>query len=493
MLTITKLNESWVHIGGDYDEVLTISQHFTFMAPNYKWNPKYRSGIWDGKIRILGRDGKLPIGLFPKLKHICKKINIETEIDFKKTSIIVSEENVHNLIKELKCDIKIRPYQMEGVIASFKQQKCIVISPTASGKSFIQYLVAQLVLKINKNAKILLIVPTVDLVNQMKGDIEDYSLNCQCPSITKIYAGQDRNNDSQITISTWQSLAQITDPEWFQEFECVLVDEVHGASGTSGNKSMSMVVQQIINACTNAKMKIGVSGTIQDEVINKLSLEGMFGKINQFTTTKELMDNGTLSKLKINFLVLKYPNADREACYKIPYPDEIAFLRENKARTKFILKCVTKINKNILVLFRNIDYGKDLYNQLDAMKLDRNVHYVSGETKAEVRKQTRLISTKDNNGIIIASIGVFATGINIPSLDYVLFAQTQKAKIKVLQSIGRVLRKTKTKNKAVLIDIVDDLTWKRKQNYSMKHGIERMEIYDKEKFDYNIKEIDLGV
>ncbi len=125
------------------------------------------------------------------------------------------------------------------------------------------------------------------------------------------------------------------------------------------------------------------------------------------------------------------------------------------------------------------------------MNPDRNVYYIAGETKAVIREKVRQVTNKSKNNIIVASVQVFAVGTNIPSLDVVLFSQNQKSKIKVIQAIGRVLRKTKRKNKALLIDIVDDLTWKRKQNYGMKHALKRLEIYDNEEFDYDIKEIDL--
>jgi len=132
MVVIEKINESWVNLQGDYDEILTISNHFTFMAPNYRWSPKYKAGIWDGKIRLMQRNGNLPIGLYPRLKTLLKQLNIEFKNNFKKTSIKLTKEQLHSFIdKEIKSDIKIRDYQEKAVIAAFGDQKCVVLSPTA--------------------------------------------------------------------------------------------------------------------------------------------------------------------------------------------------------------------------------------------------------------------------------------------------------------------------------------------------------------------------
>lgn len=492
MLTINKIDESFINLQGDYDELLTLSNHLTFEVPNAKFMPKVKAGIWDGKVRLLERNGNLPIGLYPRVKHLCKQLRITFENNFTKTSINITEDNINNFVKEINCDLTCRDYQIKAIIAAFKQQKAVVISPTASGKSMILFLIAMLNLKMNPNAKILLIVPSINLVDQMKGDFLEYGENTELPDIHTIYSGQERHNECPITISTWQSLQMIQSKEFFKDFDLVLVDEVHGASNSTGQKSMSMVVQKLIQACSNAKMKIGVSGTIQDEKINRLQLEGLFGKINQFTNTKELMDKGTLSKLKINFLVLNYNDELKKQCHNLPYPDEMKLITEIEERRKFVVNLAKKIKgKNVLILFRNIEFGKLIYNDLLKLELDRNVHYVSGETKGKDREETRQTTIEDTDGIICASIGVFATGVNIPNLEYLIFAQSQKSKIKVLQSIGRVIRKSKTKDKAVVIDLVDNLSWKKKQNFSLKHGMERMELYDKEKFDYDIKEINI--
>jgi superfamily II DNA or RNA helicase len=489
MVTITKLNESFVQVLGDYDDLLNISNYFSFFANNYMWSPKFKSGIWDGKIRLLDRKtGKLPIGLYPRLKKFCQDLHIEHTIEFKKTSVTITDNNIIDYAKKkVKLDLELRDYQIEGIRTAFKDQKCIVISPTASGKSLIQNLVSQIFLDLNTSSKVLLIVPTVSLVEQMKGDFMEYAENSGYDienDITTVYSGQERNWNRSIIISTWQSLQTIKDQKFFDMFGCVLVDEVHSAES-------GIIIQNIIGKCVNAKMKIGVSGTINDEVINRVQLEGLFGSIHQFTTTQELMAKGTLSNLKIQVLLLKYSDDLKRTAYKMPYHDEMTFLKDIDKRMNLIVKTAEKINKNILILFKHLDYGKMIYDRIVALDSNRQVFYVAGSTKSAIREEVRKLTNLDDNAIIVASLGVFATGINIPALDYCIFAQPFKSKIKVLQSIGRVLRKTDTKTKAVLIDIVDDLTWKRKRNYSLAHALQRIDIYDKEKFNYTITEINI--
>ena len=489
MIEINKLNESWIHLSGDVDDILSIKEHFKFRPENYQFNPKYRSGVWSGWIYLMDKYNRLPIGLYMRLKKLLKTLNIEYTNNFTKTSVNISDESIIKFSKDvLKMNIDLRDYQLEAIRESFKQQKAIVLSPTASGKSAILFLIAMLFLKLKPKSKVLLIVPNVSLVDQMKGDFLEYSENMDDnidSIIHTIYSGKEKVNNKKIIISTWQSLATIKDKSFFEAFGLVEVDEIQSAE-------KGVVLQNIIQSCTNAEMKIGVSGTINDEKLNRVQLEGLFGKINQFTTTKKLMKEGTLSDLNIKVLVLKYNNDDRRSAHKLPYPDEMKFLVENKSRLNLIVKTATKINnKNVLVLFKNLDYGKQIYERLVKLNPDRKVHYVAGTTKATIREEIRKIAIDDTNGIICASFGVFAAGINIPPLDYIIFAQPSKSKIRVVQSIGRVLRKAKGKNKAVLIDLVDDLVWRRRKNFAMKHGMSRLEIYDREGFRYSVTEIDL--
>jgi len=209
MISIKKLDESHIQLKGDVDEILNVSEHLSFFTPNYQFSPKYKSGVWSGKIGLLDRrTGKLPIGLFPRLKHYCEQTNIETEIEFQKTSVKLTEQNIIDYAeKKLLLPFKPRDYQIDGVIKSFAQQKLVIKSPTASGKSLILYMITQLFLDINKKdsqKQVLVIVPTISLVEQMKGDFVEYAENLDydiSDKITTIYSGQERDwNNYRITL-----------------------------------------------------------------------------------------------------------------------------------------------------------------------------------------------------------------------------------------------------------------------------------------------------
>jgi superfamily II DNA or RNA helicase len=155
------------------------------------------------------------------------------------------------------------------------------------------------------------------------------------------------------------------------------------------------------------------------------------------------------------------------------------------------LACSTK--GNTLVLFQFVEkHGKPLFERIKTAAGDtRKVFYVSGETEGEVREDIRQITEEEDNAIIVASYGTFSTGINIRSLRNIIFASPSKSRIRVLQSIGRQLRKSERKDKARLYDIADDLHWKSKKNHTLKHFIERVKIYNEESFDYKMVKIQI--
>jgi superfamily II DNA or RNA helicase len=145
-----------------------------------------------------------------------------------------------------------------------------------------------------------------------------------------------------------------------------------------------------------------------------------------------------------------------------------------------------------LVLFQYVEkHGKILYDLIRKKETERKVFFVFGGTEGETREKIREITDREKNSIIVASYGTFSTGINIKSLQNVIFASPSKSRIRVLQSIGRQLRKSEGKEMAVLYDISDDLSWKTRKNYTLRHMVERVKIYNEEKFDYNITKIPL--
>jgi superfamily II DNA or RNA helicase len=296
------------------------------------------------------------------------------------------------------------------------------------------------------------------------------------------YKGMDKTLKKRVTITTWQSV--YNEPkEWFSRFGACIGDEAHHFKA----KSLTTLMEN----CLEAKFRIGTTGTIDDIETNVLTLEGIFGQIEQVKTTHELIDEGVVSNLHIQCLSLKYDKSVRK---KRTYQEEIKFLTEYAPRNKLIANLAVDQDGNTLVLFKLVEkHGKPLFRLIRSMaKSGQNVFYVSGETDVDTREQIRAIVETETNAIIVASMGTFSTGINIRNLHNLIMAAPSKSKIKILQSIGRILRLTDDDIDVMKVfDISDNLTTKSWRNYSFKHAADRITMYSKEKFNFNVFEIDL--
>jgi superfamily II DNA or RNA helicase len=268
--------------------------------------------------------------------------------------------------------------------------------------------------------------------------------------------------------------------DYFSQYDVVIGDECHLFKAKS--------LTNIMNKMHMTKYRHGFTGTLDGTQTHRLILEGLFGSVNKVTSTKELMEKKTLAKLKIKCIVLQYPDADCKFMKDQNYQDEVDLIVRDERRNKFILNLTTHLKGNTLVLFQFVEkHGAVLY---DMMKdLNRKVFYVHGGTDTQTREEIREITENEKNAIIVASYGTFSTGINIRNLHNVVFSSPSKSRIRVLQSIGRGLRTTNDKTGATLIDIADDFTWKSKQNFTLRHFMERINIYNEEEFDYTIKNL----
>lgn len=528
-MIIKKLNESYLKIDCELDEARFISDYFTFTPKNY-WFMKKNRPNWNGKIKLFNLTScTLPIGCLDKLISLLKTNNYNFTLDesCKKYSIECSDELLRTFINDkLKIDINYLSeigklnleqleYQIDATIETFENNKLIILLPTGAGKSFAQFLVANYGLHKGLK-KVLLIVPTVNLVNQMENDFLDYgkSIPDYHKYIHKIYSGQEKSANTPITISTWQSLSSIikTNKEWLSQFEIILVDEVHSAET---GKELS----DIISSAKNAKIKLGMTGTLSGDKINKEQVESLFGEArrikdrnsNKDIDTNLLIEKGILTDYEINMIVFKYPEdhvkefkqelnkinksfkdrfpdgVPKKDLQKAKYDYEMEWLKGNKLRTKKLLSFVKATKGNTLVLFKNVEYGEYLAELMDKYS-GKNVYLVHGKVDKDEREKIRKIVNEEENCVICASTQIFALGINIPSLSYLIFAQGSKGRIKVLQAIGRLLRRFKGKSLSKFIDVVDDITGK---NFSYNHALVRLDLYQKEKSKYTIKEINL--
>ena len=483
-IIIKKKNEVYVTVKAEPHINQELSDLFTFDVPGAKFMPQYRSKYWDGKIRLYSpATGEIYGGLVDKIVSWARKSEYSLEFEnnqfygapFEENEII-SREGVKDYMTRISKH-KPRNYQIDAVYDALRYNRKLLISPTASGKSLMIYAVVRYYAE--KNKKILLVVPTTSLVEQMFKDFQDYGWDAE-NYCHRIYAGKEKTNENPVTITTWQSIYKLKRP-FFKDFEVVIGDEAHLF------KSKSLI--SIMTKMDAAKYRFGFTGTLDGTQTHKWVLEGLFGPSYKVTQTRELIDKGHLSKLQIHILILKHKPQKFEI-----YEEELQHIITHQKRNNFIKNLVLDLKGNTLVLFSRVEtHGQPLYELINnSIQNDRKVFYVHGGVDAEERERIREITETEKNAIIVASYGTFSTGINIKNLHNVIFASPSKSRIRNLQSIGRVLRKGDSKTQAVLYDIADDITHLSRRNYTLNHLIERIKIYNEEKFNYEIVQIDLG-
>jgi superfamily II DNA or RNA helicase len=484
VIKVKKLNEVYLKIEAEAAIRAELSDYFSFEVPGYKFTPQYRNRVWDGKIRLYSyATGQLYVGLYPYLQEWCSRKKIEiVEINKILTFNTLLAADIDGLVKELELSIIPRDYQIDAFIYALQNDRGLILSPTASGKSLISYMLVKHYLRTINN-KILIIVPTTNLVEQLFKDFKDYGFDSE-NNVSRNYHGYEIEEDKRVVISTWQSLYKLP-KTFFANFGAVIGDEAHLFKAVSLTKIMTKLV--------DCKYRIGMTGTLDGTRTHKLVLEGLFGRVNQVTNTKELMDTKQLAKLKVICLILNHTENNRRLIYGKKYHEELEYLTQNSQRNKYIQNLCLALDGNTLCLFQLVEkHGKQLYEMI-RNKADnkRKVFFIYGGVETDVREQIRAITEKSDNAIIVASYGTFSTGINIRNLHNIIFSSPSKSRIRNLQSIGRGLRIGDNKTNATLYDIADDLTYKGSKNYTLNHFQERIKLYNEEGFDYEIHSIDL--
>ena len=482
-LIISKKNEIYLKIEAEPHIFYELSDQFTFDIPGAKFMPQYRSRHWDGKIRLFNtQTGEIYIGLLDKIIEFCDNHNYIFEFKDNKyyglpgeIDETISLEGVKDYMQSI-CSHEPRDYQIQGVHDALKYKRKLLLSPTASGKSLMIYSIVRYFVEQDKN--ILLIVPTTSLVEQMYKDFEDYGWDSE-EHCHRVYGGSERVSNKSVIISTWQSIYKLEKP-FFDRFDVVIGDEAHQF------KSKSLI--SIMSKLHDARYRFGFTGTLDGTQTHKLVLEGLFGSTYKLIKTDELIKKGYLSKLDIKVLLLKHEPQKFEV-----YEDEVQYLISHNKRNNFIKKLTLDLNGNTLVLFSRVaTHGEPLYEIINKDKCEnRKVFFIHGGVDTEERELVRKIAEEESNAVIVASYGTFSTGINIKNLHNIIFASPSKSRIRNLQSIGRVLRKSKEKVSATLYDIADDTTYNSKRNYTLNHLVERIKIYNEENFNYEIITINL--
>lgn len=488
-IRIWKLNHSELKIDCDFGISQELNEFFSFYVPGYKFMPAYKNRLWDGKIRLFSaRANTLPAGLVEHLEKFAEQRGYTIDVEETEYGYPDNASNKHDIdpkeiidfVHSLNLPYDIRDYQFDAVCKGLERTRAILVSPTGSGKSLIiyvlmRYFLSQLAIK---GQKVLVIVPTTSLVEQMTNDFAEYGYN----DVQKIYSGKEKDTMLPVVVSTWQSIYKLGF-DWFGQFGMVIGDECHGF------KSKSLTT--IMNKCTEAKYRFGTTGTLDGTQTHELVLQGLFGRVHKVTTTRTLQDNDTLAKLEIKRIVLEHQ--DRDSFGKRSYQDEIDYIVRHEKRNNFIRNLALEQKGNTLVLFQYVDkHGKILFDLIeDKAHNDRKVFFVSGATDTVDREAIRKITEKQSDAIIVASLGTFSTGINIRNLHNIIFASPSKSQIRVLQSIGRGLRKSDDGRVTQLYDITDDISSGQRQNFALLHSWERLKMYKSENFLYKTYKVEL--
>ena len=481
-LILHKKNEAYIQFECDRGIAQELSDYFTFFVPGHQFTPAFKSRIWDGKIRLADlRSFTIYHGLVPYIEIFCKERDYTLEID---SDVSVTQNfslvEAKEFVDTLELPHEIRDYQLKSFVQAIRNKRMLLLSPTASGKSLVLYCIIRY-LQI-ENERGLLIVPTTSLVEQMYKDFEDYGYDSE-QYCHRQYSGKDKHTNKFLTITTWQSIYK-NPGEYFEQFDFVLGDEAHQFKAKS--------LTTILSGCVNAKYRIGTTGTLDGTQTHKLVLEGLFGPVYKATSTADLIDKGQLASFKIKCLILKHPESVCKMARSWDYNQELEYIVMNTARNNFIRNLALSLNGNTLILFQFVEkHGKSLYANIKEHAKNRHVFFVFGGTDVEIRESVRAITEKERDAIIVASYGTFSTGVNIRNLHNIIFASPSKSRIRNLQSIGRGLRIGDNKDEAVLFDISDDFRIGKYTNYTLKHFVDRVRIYDDEKFKYKFYNIEL--
>lgn len=491
MLKISNVNHSYVRVDCDVDVAWELRDAFAFRPDGFQFVPSYKQKLWDGYIRMFNPNTRLVYrGLVNKVISWAEDRGYQIDYPDQTFDTSFSVLEAEQFIEQLNPKHPPRDYQIDGFVHAIRSKRKIVISPTGSGKSLLQYMIFMYLMKQGKRG--LLIVPRSALVEQMYSDFEDYSEKNgkdMAKYCHRVYAGKDKNVDVPLVISTWQSLQNLP-KDYFSRFDYIIVDEVHGAV----EKSQTMkVMSNIVTNCVNAEYRIGVTGTLPKGAGVDYSLVGLFGSIYKVISSKELMDRKQLADLTIKCLLLKYSEQECQYMKSADYKSEINYLISNKERNKFICNLALSLEGNTIIFFNYVEkHGQVLYEMLEKrVKNGRKIFFIHGGTDVDEREQIRRIMEVERDAIIVGSVGVLSTGTNIVNLNNIIFASPSKSKIRNLQSIGRGLRISDSKKSTTLFDIADDFTFKKHENYTLKHFMERMKTYSEEGFQFKIYKIDM--
>lgn len=458
----------------NYDYLKGIESELTEYVKGYMFTPKFKKGHWSGKVSLFKRQYRtFPYGLLLKVLRYTKK-------EWSELTYEVSDD-VRGLFKGIpfdnfKDDLVYKPYdyQRDAIKEAVTRSKGICKLPTASGKSLVITYIIKHIHQYHNDYKSLIVVPTLSLVDQFIDDMEEYGMDVD--KIGRVNASH-KEFDKDIVVSTWQSMKNNLNELY--RYNVVIIDETHSVKATK--------LMEILENCHNATFRIGMTGTMPTDPLENMNVRSLLGPLIIQLTGKSLADMGYISHCTIKTLKIHYNNSldDKKNDYTF-VRDEVF---KNTFRMGVIKEIVKNTNNSVLILIEKVEKeGTVLEKMLSESFPDKKIIFISGKDKTEIREKTRKEMNISDNMVVIATYPVFQQGINIKSLRTIVLASSTKSFIRVIQSLGRTLRKHVSKDigGAELYDLCDQTKYlrdhaeKRERHY-IKEGHEILEFELREK------------
>jgi superfamily II DNA or RNA helicase len=440
---ITVRDEVFCNIGGlEPSDHEFLDHKFAMMVEGAFFMPLYKLGRWDGKVHFLDKAGKIYHRLLTDILPFLEQWNYDIVLNDLRKPIDLIDTRIDEdwFINKagMTLKVKLRPYQVSAVNECLNATSGFIEAATGSGKTWMVAALADVMARHEKRT--IVIVPSDDLVKQTVATFRLGLLD------VGVYSGATKDIYHMVVVATWQALQN--NPTLMNEFQCVVVDEAHGAK--------AKVVGDLINAAgRDIGYRFGFTGTMPKPAIDQMTLKGSIGDVLYSISAKQLMDMGFLAKLEIEPVEI-----EDDVPEEFPdYGSEKAFLAKSPNRLDFLADLIiAKAAQygNTFVLVNSIKQGKEL------QKLIKDSVFLHGADDTDVRAEWySLFETRDDL-IVIATFGIASTGISIDRIFCEVMIDAGQSFIRCIQSIGRSLRMGHDKDRVHLVDVHSKLKWSKK-------------------------------
>lgn len=483
---VEPIDEVWIRVRCDPDIAHELKDELTFEVPGARFLPKVKMGIWDGKVSLFSPyKPYLYKGLTAYLVEFCDKRGYRIKMERGVVTAMDSTDRrvlIEWAIGVTPPHMEARDYQVEAFADSVAMGRSVTLSSTSSGKTLMLYRLARWYAERTGRPTLVLTTRT-NLVAQAVDDFAEYDSSLRTHAVDK--GSRDYPSDSQVVVSTWQSAVR-SDPEWLDSFGAVLADEVHSWDSAS--------FIRIAEAMKSVRFRHGFTGTLDGSKVNRLTLTGLFGPVRTVSTNAERIAAGDVAAPSITAVRIPWPEADRRAVARggvtpsgkkkpMDYASEVVKVVSDPRRIRTVVEMVAGMNKNTLVLFnRNEAMGEPLRDAMtERLGADR-VRFVNGGVDTAERREAQRDMEARDDVVTVASLGTFSEGMSVKNVHNVVFAYPMKGRVRLLQSIGRGLRKLDGKDVCRFYDVVDDMRVGSRENYLWRHAMDRCEVYAQEGF-----------